>query len=118
MIDDIGGAALIPLPWVEQGIRSAGIPQGSVSQLKPGVPGAVFGGRMLILEQMLGNQWFCSHGAAPAFLLCALTIPAGISVEFLSVERNFFLWVLCGINALIASYDFTQFEAQLIVILP
>lgn len=32
---------------------------------KPGVLGPVFGSRMLILEQMFGNQLFCGQGAAP-----------------------------------------------------
>lgn len=37
---------------------------------------------------------------------------------FHPVDRNFFPCFFSGINALIACYDFTQFEFQLVVILP
>lgn len=48
--NDIGGAALIPLPWAELEFHR------SASQLETGVLGPVFGSRMLILEQIFGNQ--------------------------------------------------------------
>lgn len=84
-VDALGGAALTPWQWAEQGTRSAGIPQGSVSQLKTGVVGPGFGSRMFLLE---ADVWE-SVVSWPRGRSCFFSVHSPFQQASL---WNFFLW--------------------------